>query len=261
MNTLAVNSIFRDHRARASPTDTATTAIPAPSFYLRAPNRMSYARSRAKFCFRLRPGPLGRGRWSDDRAENSNAFPGWRSKFTETWMRRSRSDPREDLEKVIRGLKFVSLVLFSLPVCVGLLILAAAVMTSGHRPGVPIFPLNSQWASLLSGAFRISITPGFAVLVYLVVNRLRYRPLEHRLAFVAFSLVSLVIFVFAPSRSHSRDGVNPAVTLALEKQNVGVYQVPGGSNTIGVKNIPVAVPLSRQADKDPSFLQNAETKL
>src|ERR1700739_4747932 len=111
-------------------------------------------------------------------------------------MRRCRLETREDLEKVIRGLKFVSLVLFSLPVCVSLLILAAAVITSGHRPGVPIFPLNSQWASLLSGGFRISIIPGFAVLVYYVVNRLRYRPLEHRLAFVAFALMGLIIFVF-----------------------------------------------------------------
>ena len=175
-------------------------------------------------------------------------------------MRRSRLEPRADLEKVIRGLKFVSLVLFSLPLCVSLLILLAAVMTSGHRPGVPIFPLNSQWASLLSGGFRISIIPGFAVLVYYVVNRLRYRPLEHRLAFVAFSLMSLVIFVFAPSRSRSRDGVNPAVRLALEKENVGVYSVPQGSNTIEVKNIPVAAPLSRQEDRHPSILQNAETE-
>ncbi len=176
-------------------------------------------------------------------------------------MRRSRSEPGEDLEKVIRGLKFVSLVLFFLPLCVSLLILAAAVMTSGHRPGVPIFPLNSQWACLLSGGFRISIIPGFAVLVYCVVNRLRYRPLEHRLAFVAFSLMSLVIFVFAPSRSRSRDGVNPAVTLALEKESVGVDPVPRGSNTIQAKNIPVAAPMSRQEGKDPSILQNAETEL
>jgi hypothetical protein len=173
-------------------------------------------------------------------------------------MRRSRLEPREDLEKVVRGLKFVSLVLFSLPVCVSLLILAAAVMTSGHRPAAPIFPLNSQWASLLSGGFRISIIPGFAVLVYYVVNRLRYRRLEHRLAFVAFSLMSLIIFVFAPSRSRSRDGVNP-VTLALEKENVGVYSVPRDSDTIEVKKIPVATPL-RQQDKDPSTLQTAETE-
>jgi hypothetical protein len=174
-------------------------------------------------------------------------------------MRRSRSEHCEDLEKVIRGLKFVSLVLFSLPLCVSLLILAAAVMTSVHRPGVPIFPLNSQWASLLSGGFRISIIPGFAVLVYYVVNRLQYRPLEHRLAFVAFSLMSLVIFVFAPSRSRSRDGVNPAATLALEKENVGVRSVSRGSETIEVKNFPVATPLSRQEDKDRSVLQSAET--
>lgn len=155
---------------------------------------------------------------------------------------------------------FVSLVLFSLPICVGLLILAAAVMTSGHRPGVPIFPLNSPWASLLSGGFRIGIIPGFAVLVYYVENRLRYRPLEHRLAFVAFSLMILAIFVFAPSRSRSRDGVNPAVTLAVEERNVGVYSVPRGSDTIEVKNIPVATPPSRQEDKDPSIPQNAETE-
>ena len=176
-------------------------------------------------------------------------------------MRRSRLEPREDLEKVLRGLKFVSLVLFFLPLCVSLLILAAAVMTSGHRPGVPIFPLNSQWASLLSGGFRISIIPGFAVLVYCVVNRLRYRPLEHRLAFVAFSLMSLIIFVFAPSRSRSRDGVNPAVTLLLKRTYVGVFSVPGGSDTIEVKNIPVATPLSRQEEKDPSILQNAKSEL
>ena len=176
-------------------------------------------------------------------------------------MRRSRLEPREELEKVIGGLKFVSLVLFSLPLCVSLLILAAAVMTSGHRPGVPIFPLNSQWASLLSGAFRISIIPGFALLVYCVVDRLRYRPLEHRLAFVAFSLMSLVIFVFAPSRSRSRDEVNPAATLALEKENVGAHSIPRGSDTIGIRNIPVATPLSRQEDKDPSILQNAKTEL
>jgi hypothetical protein len=99
------------------------------------------------------------------------------------------------------------------------------------------------------------------VLVYYVVNRLRYLPLEHRLAFVAFALMGLIIFVFAPSRSRSRDGVNPAVTLALEKENVGVYPVPRGSNTIQVKNLPVAAPLSRQEDKDPSILQNAKTEL
>ena len=64
---------------------------------------------------------------------------------------------------------------------------------------------------------------------------LRYRPLEHRLAFVAFSLMSLVIFVFAPSRSRSRDGVNPAATLALEKENVGIYSIPRVKHNRGQK--------------------------
>jgi hypothetical protein len=251
---LAMN---REHKLRPG---TATPAIAAPSFHLRAPNRLSSTCLKAKFCFRLCQGhssavdgpiivPKIRTRSESDCLSSLN------------FMRRSRSEPREDLEKVIRGLKFVSLVLFSLPLCVSVLILAAAVMTSGHRPGVPIFPLNSQWASLLSCGFRISIIPGFAVLVYCVVSRLRYRPLEHRLAFVAFSLMSLIIFVFAPSRSRSRDGVNPAVTLELEKENEGVYSVPGASDTIEIKNIPVATPLSRQAVKDPSTLQNAKSEL
>ena len=100
------------------------------------------------------------------------------------------------------------------------------------------------------------------MLVYCVVNRLRHRPLEHRLAFVAFSLMSLVIFVFAPSRSRSRDEVNnPTATLAVEKENAAIYSVPRGSNTIEIKNIPVATPLSGQEDKDPSILQTAKTEL
>jgi hypothetical protein len=129
----------RRHKLRPG---TATTAIAAPSFHLRAPNRLSSACLKAKFCFRLCQGhssavdgPKIRTRSESDCLSSLN------------FMRRSRSEPRDDLEKVIRGLKFVSLVLFSLPLCVSVLILAAAVMTSGHRPDVPIFPLNSQWAS------------------------------------------------------------------------------------------------------------------
>jgi hypothetical protein len=97
-------------------------------------------------------------------------------------MRRRRLEPREDLERVIGGLKFVLLVLFSLPVCVSLLILVAAVLTSGHRYAAPIFPLirygkftlrriSNQYYS------RIRIkTPLFCKM-----RRLNYNPLRGQL--------------------------------------------------------------------------------
>src|SRR5271165_3719529 len=92
-------------------------------------------------------------------------------------MKRDRSEHLDELEKVFRGLLLVFLVLFSLPVFVSFLILAAAVLTPAHTSTGTIFPLDSHCATLLSIWFRISLIPGVALLVYSVVNRLRHRPL------------------------------------------------------------------------------------
>ena len=71
-----------------------------------------------------------------------------------------------------------------------------------------------------------------------------HRPLEHRLAFVAFSLLCLVVFVCA-SRQYPRNRINP-VGLTEEKD------VPRASDIIRVEHVPVAKPLSRQGDSDRS---------
>jgi hypothetical protein len=166
-------------------------------------------------------------------------------------MKRDRLERLEELERVLRGLLVVFFVLFSLPVFVSFLILIAAVLNSAHRSAATIFPLDSYWAHLLSIGFRTSPIPGVAFLVYCVVNRLRYRPLEHRLAFVAFSLLCLVVFVYAPSRQYSHNRANP-VGLTQEKQKETVYAIPRSSDIIRVEGVPVAKPLSDQGDADPS---------
>lgn len=169
-------------------------------------------------------------------------------------MKRDRSEHLDELEKVFRGLLLVFLVLFSLPVFVSFLILAAAVLTPAHTSTGTIFPLDSHCATLLSIWFRISLIPGVALLVYSVVNRLRHRPLEHRLAFVAFSLLCLVVFVCAPSRQYSRNRVDP-VGLTQEKD------LPRGSDIIRVEHVPVAKPLSEQGDSDRSAPKKADAEL
>jgi hypothetical protein len=166
-------------------------------------------------------------------------------------MKRDRLERLEELDRVLRGLLVVFFVLFALPVFVSFLILTAAVLNSAHRSAATIFPLDSRWAHLLSIGFRTSLIPGVAFLVYCVVNRLRYRPLEHRLAFVAFSLLCLVVFVYAPSRQYSHNKANP-VGLTQEKKET-VYAIPRSSDIIRVDGVPVAKPLSEQGDADRSL--------
>ena len=173
-------------------------------------------------------------------------------------MRRNQLEHLEDLEKVLRGLIVVFLVLFSLPVFVSFLTLVAAVLTSAHRSGATIFTLDSHWAILLSVGFRISLIPGVALLVYRVLNRLRHRPLEHRLAFVAFSLLCLVVFVYAPSQQYSRNGADPS---GLTHKTQVVYAIPRDSDTSRVEDVPVAKPLSNQGDSDRSASGKVDTKL
>ena len=164
-------------------------------------------------------------------------------------MKRDRLEHLEELERVLRGLLVIFFVLFALPVFVSFLILTAAVLNSAHRSAATIFPLDSYWAHLLSIGFRTSLIPGVAFLVYCVVNRLRYRPLEHRLAFVAFSVLCLVVFVYAPSREYSHNRANP-VGLTQEEQKETVYAIPRSSDIIRVEGVPVAKPLSEQGDAD-----------
>ena len=113
-------------------------------------------------------------------------------------MHKKLSDRRLELESVFRGILFVLICVFTLPIIVATFVLTAAILNlePGSLASMP-FP-DSYWKNLLSFAFRVSMIPGIVYLTSRGLRRLRNRGGEKRLALVFASLMLFTVLIVMP---------------------------------------------------------------
>jgi uncharacterized membrane protein YhaH (DUF805 family) len=113
-------------------------------------------------------------------------------------------DRRLELESVLRGISFVFICVFTLPVIVAIFVLTAAILNLGQGSSTNMpFP-DSYWKSLLSFAFRISLIPGIVYLTSRGLRRLRDRGREKRLALIFASLMLFSVLIVMPPKPEER---------------------------------------------------------
>jgi hypothetical protein len=113
-------------------------------------------------------------------------------------------DRRLELESVLRGILFVSICVFTLPVLVAIFVLTVAMLNLGQGSSTNMpFP-DSYWKSLLSFAFRISLIPGIVYLTSRGLRRLRDRGGEKRLALIFASLMLFTVLIVLPPKSEKQ---------------------------------------------------------
>ena len=115
-------------------------------------------------------------------------------------MNKKLPDRRLELESVLRGILFVFICVFTLPVIVAVFVLTAALLNLGQGTSTYMpFPDN-YWKSLLSFAFWISLIPGIVYLTSRGLRRLRDRRGEKRLALIFASLMLFTVLTVMPPK-------------------------------------------------------------
>ena len=115
-------------------------------------------------------------------------------------MNKKLPDRRLEMESVFRGILFVCICVFALPVIVAIFVLMAAVLNlgQGSLTSMP-FP-DTYWKNLLSFTVRISLIPGIVYLTSRGLSRLRDRAGEKRLALVFASLMLFTVLIVMPPK-------------------------------------------------------------
>ena len=119
-------------------------------------------------------------------------------------MNKKLPDRRLELESVFRGILFVFICVFTLPIIVAIFVLTAAILNlgSGSLASMP-FP-DTYWKDLLSFAFRVSMIPGIVYLTSRGLRRLRNLGGEKRLALVFASLMLFTVLIVMPPQRQPR---------------------------------------------------------
>ena len=119
-------------------------------------------------------------------------------------MNKKLPDRRLELESVLRGILFVFICVFTLPVIVAIFVLTAAILNFGQESSTNMpFP-DSDWKSLLSFAFRISLIPGIVYLTSRGLRRLRDQGGEKRLVLIFASLMLFTVLIVLPPKPEER---------------------------------------------------------
>lgn len=164
----------------------------------------------------------------------------------ETPVNKKLRDRRLELESVFRGILFVFICVFTLPIIVAIFVLTAAILNlgSGSLASMP-FP-DSYWKNLLSFAFRVSMIPG---IVYLTSRRLRHlRNLggEKRLALVFASLMLFTVLIVMPPQRQPRATFSGTQLKAQTPKEV-VYRAESGKARAADKKGPLNSPLLQRS--------------
>ena len=115
-------------------------------------------------------------------------------------MKKRLPDRRLELERVLLGILYSLICVFTPPVIVAVITLTAATLNLGHGHPASSPSLDDYWKNLLSFSFRISLIPGIVYLTYRGLNRLRERHGERRLALVLVSLMLFTVLIVMPPR-------------------------------------------------------------